>query len=114
MNIIIISSHHQMPVPQVTVLEDHTLIIANEYCAPDAFALVTPMEDNVSSDQEKTSELPVNIVLDNEEAYRLYTCLHSLFQEMDDKSEDEETRMEQTRIHWLERKAIESGEPCAE
>jgi len=113
MNLIIISNEHQMPVPLTYNLGDSTLIIANEYTATDAFALVTPKKDKASSDQKKTSELPpVNIVLDNEEAYRLYTCLHSLFQQTGDGSEDEEVRMEKQRIHWLERKAIESGEPC--
>ena len=127
MNIIIISDQYQMPAPQVTVLGDHTLIIANEYSVTDAFALVTPVVQTDKPRQRfapfhwmhmvmrrrKTGPSPVNIVLDQMESYRLYQCLHTLFQDnIVALVEDEETCMEQTRIHWLEREVIESGEPC--
>jgi hypothetical protein len=63
--------------------------------------------------RRKTGPSPVNIVLDQMESYRLYQCLHTLFQDnIVALVEDEETCMEQTRIHWLEREVIESGEPC--
>jgi len=42
MNIIMVSDAHKMPAPLVYHLGEHTLMITNNYGAPDAFELVAP------------------------------------------------------------------------
>ena len=66
------------PRPPICNLGNHTLVITNDYGNPDASALVTPViKDGAAfSDEEPTQE---TIILDHDEAYNLYQCLHALF-----------------------------------
>ena len=69
-----------MPVPLVYNLSEHSLIITSNYDAPDAFELAAPVihasqDGAVLPDEEPTQE---TIILDHDEAYHLYQCLHTL------------------------------------
>ena len=71
-NIIIVSPDHRLPAPLVYNLGECSLIITSDYGAPDAFELAAP----------KIGDAPTQetIILDHDETYHLYQCLHSLFQ----------------------------------
>jgi hypothetical protein len=82
-SLIIVSSAHTGR-PVICQLGDASqAILTSDYDAPEAFELAAPPyvpDEGVSSPGE---ELPVShatIILDEEEAYGLYQCLHALFQ----------------------------------
>ncbi len=75
-NIIIVSSTHRMPVPLVYNLGEHALIITSNYDAPDAFELATPVIDETSLQGDAQTQ--ETVILDHDEAYHLYQCLHTL------------------------------------
>ena len=66
-NIIIVSPDHRLPAPLVYNLGECLLIITSDYGAPDAFELAA-------------SRVNETVILDHDETYYLYQCLHSLFQ----------------------------------
>ena len=78
MNIIVISDAHKMPAPLLYHLGEHSLIITSDYGAPDAFELVAPKIDEAAATDDVSS--PQTAIFDHDETYRLYQCLHSLFQ----------------------------------
>ena len=78
MNIIIVTEQHSTPAPLVYNLGEHSLIITSDYGAPDASALVAPRLDETALPGDAPQQQTV--ILDHEETYHLYQCLHSLFQ----------------------------------
>jgi len=76
--IIIVTDEHEGTLPLMYNLGDHTLIITNDYGNLAAFELAAPrvdIEEQVDSDTPK-QELTI---LDHDETYNLYQCLHTLF-----------------------------------
>jgi hypothetical protein len=59
-------------------LDEHSLIIVNDYRTLDAFELVAPVIDEASLQGD--APIQETIILDHDEAYHLYQCLHTLFQ----------------------------------
>ena len=51
--------------------------IANHYDIPDAFELAAPVVDEETG--AESPESPPTLILDHEETYSLYQCLHTLF-----------------------------------
>ncbi len=76
--IIIVSPLHKLPVPLVYNLGESSLIITSDYGAPHAFELAAPAITNeaVSPDDAPKSE---TVILNHDETYYLYQCLHVLF-----------------------------------
>ncbi len=68
--LIVVSQEHRSPTPLVYNLGTHTLIITHDYETPDAFELAAP-----PLDEEPKEE---TIILDHDETYNLYQCLHTL------------------------------------
>jgi hypothetical protein len=77
--LIIVSPEHHVGVPLVYNLGETSLIITNDYGAPDAFELAAPSLP--CEEMAESLEMPHNptIILDETESYNLYTCLHALF-----------------------------------
>jgi hypothetical protein len=78
MNIIVVSDAHKMPAPLLYNLGEHSLIITSDYGAPDAFELAAPAINEETL--EVSPDSPQTAIFDEEETYRLYQCLHTLFQ----------------------------------
>jgi len=98
--IIVTPSHRGQPV--ICRLGDETqVILASDFNAPDAFELASPAYipnpessssgETISSDEEipfadesvvsseDLSTTPATIILDDEESFNLYRCLHTLY-----------------------------------
>jgi hypothetical protein len=89
MNIIIVSDKHKMPAPLVYNLGEHSLIIASDYGAPDAFELCAPVitetkTGEVAQDHESSPQVAI---FDHDETYNLYQCLHCLFHPIEEINE---------------------------
>ena len=74
--ILLVTEQHRT-IPVVYNLGSHSLIITNDYSAPDAFELAAPIIDEAT--HEVTPDSPTTLILDNDETYNLYQCLHALF-----------------------------------
>jgi hypothetical protein len=72
--IVVSPEHHRMPVPLIHVLGKHSLIITDSYGNPDAFELAALRVGEVQEGERTTT-----LILDEEETYNLYQCLHKLF-----------------------------------
>lgn len=75
-SIIAVTPDHKMPKPLVYNLGETSLIITSDYGAPDAFELAAP---TINEATQEVTHTPATIVLDHDEIYNLYQCLHSLF-----------------------------------
>lgn len=69
--LIIVTDEHKAPVPLIYNLGNHSLVITNSYGDLAAFEFAAP-----STDEGTTQELTI---LDHDETYNLYQCLHELF-----------------------------------
>ena len=69
----LVTDAHSMPTPLVYNLGETSLIITSGYGSPDAFELAAPGVIDDDTPQSQT------IILDQEETYNLYQCLHTLF-----------------------------------
>ncbi len=74
--LIVVSQRHRFPTPLVYNLGTHTLIITHDYETPDAFELAAPLIDEAALPDGEPKE--VTIILDHDETYNLYQCLHTL------------------------------------
>jgi len=77
MNIICVTEEHHMPAPLVYNLGECSLLITSDYGAPDAFELVASKIDETAQEGEALQHS--TIILDHDETYHLYQCLHTLF-----------------------------------
>ena len=76
--IIVVSPDHRLPAPLVYNLGECSLIITSDYGAPDAFELAaTPADETALTGRGPQQQ---TVILDHDETYNLYQCLHSLFQ----------------------------------
>ncbi len=74
--LIVVSQKHRSPMPLVYNLGTHTLIITHDYETPDAFELAAPLIDETALPDEESKQ--ETIILDHDETYNLYQCLHTL------------------------------------
>lgn len=77
--IVVSEQHHTIPITYN--LGEHSLIITNDYGAPDAFELAAPVIRESPDMVASVEEVPTNstLILDHDESYNLYQCLHTLF-----------------------------------
>src|SRR5437763_11816641 len=79
-SILIVSHEHRLPTPVEYNWGNHTLIITHDYGSPDAFERAAPQVDEAEAAVSRESEQHENdlVILDHNETYNLYQCLHTL------------------------------------
>ena len=75
--LIIVTDDHKGKLPLMYNLGDHTLVITNSYDNLSAFELAAPRVEVEQADSDTPKQELT--ILDHDETYNLYQCLHTLF-----------------------------------